>query len=254
MKRGFWHPRLGIFSGWRNQALGYNRWQYIAHAFLLTDHPLSPESLRKNCGLVANFVRSVSRPGCLSSAIFLAFLMATGAAHADDYDDVSALMRSGRMADALRQADVYLINRPRDPQMRFLKGMIQRDTGKIDDAMQSFKSLTEDYPELPEPHNNLAVLYAARNEIDKARASLEMAVRTNPNYATAQENLGDVYVRLAANAFTRAQQLGGGNASLTPKLNLIQQLVGSAKAVSPAAQLPPSPTAAPIAPPKGNAP
>jgi tetratricopeptide (TPR) repeat protein len=176
---------------------------------------------------------------------------------ADEYEDVSALMRSGRMADATAQADRYLQTRPRDPQMRFLKGMIQRETGKIDDAFQSFKSLTEEFPELPEPHNNLAVLYAARNEIDNARASLEMAVRTNPGYATAHENLGDVYARLAANAYARSQQLDGGNAALAPKIKLIQQLTASPSVAVPGAA--PGASAGPssprsTAPSKGNAP
>ncbi len=142
-------------------------------------------------------------------------------------------MRSGRMADAITQADRYLQTRPRDPQMRFLKAMIQRETGKVEEALQSFKSLTEEFPELPEPHNNLAVLYAARNEIDNARASLEMAVRTNPNYATAHENLGDVYARLAANAYARAQQLDSANGALAPKLKLIQQIIGSPAITAP---------------------
>ncbi len=152
---------------------------------------------------------------------------------ADEYDEVSALMRSGRMAEAASQAERYLQTRPRDPQMRFLKGMIQRDTGKLDDALQIFKSLTQEFPELPEPHNNLAVLYAARNEIDNARASLEMAVKTNPNYATAHENLGDVYARLAASAYARAQQLDSGNATLAPKIRLIQQIAGTPSAAAP---------------------
>lgn len=194
--------------------------------------------------------------GCFVGIFFTAF-----PAVADEYDDVSALMRSGRMAEATAQADRYLQTRPRDPQMRFLKGMIQRETGKLDDAFQLFKSLTEEFPELPEPHNNLAVLYAARNQIDNARASLEMAVRTNPSYATAYENLGDVYARLAANAYTRAQQLESGNAALAPKLRLIQQIVGNAAgsasarpaaAPNPPSNSPSNPTS--TAPAKGTAP
>ena len=171
--------------------------------------------------------------GGILPAVLALVLLGASPARADDYDEVGALMRSGRMEDALRQADAYLTNRPRDPQMRFLKGMIQRDTAKLDEAMQSFKSLTEEFPELPEPHNNLAVLYAARNEIDKARASLEMAVRANANYATAHENLGDVYARLAANAYLRAQQLGGANNLLEPKIKSLQQIIGSPAAVAP---------------------
>lgn len=184
----------------------------------------------------------MTRAVCLF--VLMAALGASLPVRADDYDDVSALMRSGRMVDAMALADKYLANRPRDPQMRFLKGMIQRETGKGDDALATFRTLTEEFPELPEPHNNLAAIYASRNEIEKARASLEMAIRTNPDYATAHENLGDVYARLAANAYGRALQLNGANAALPPKIRLIQQVIGT-----PAA----TPSAAPTLP-KGNTP
>jgi tetratricopeptide (TPR) repeat protein len=49
--------------------------------------------------------------------------------------------------------------------------------------MAVFSKLTEDYPELPEPYNNLAVLYAQQKQYDKARTALEMAIRIHPGYA-----------------------------------------------------------------------
>ncbi len=58
-----------------------------------------------------------------------------------------------------------------------------------------FTKLSEDYPELPEPYNNLAVLYAQQKQYDKARTALEMAIRTHPSYAIAYENLGDIYAK-----------------------------------------------------------
>ncbi|WP_296447302.1 YybH family protein [Rhodoferax sp. UBA5149] len=145
-------------------------------------------------------------------------------AYADDYVDVSQLLRAGKLSEAMTKADVYLAAKPRDPQMRFLKGVIQRNTGKQADAIATFTKLTEDYPELPEPYNNLAVLYAGQNQFDKARAALEMAIRTNPSYATAHENLGDVYARLASQAYNKALQLDGTNAAVPPKLALIREL------------------------------
>jgi hypothetical protein len=60
-------------------------------------------------------------------------------------------------ADAQTKTDAFLAAKPRDPQMRFLKGVIQRDSGKVNEAIATFNKLTEDYPELPEPYNNLAV-------------------------------------------------------------------------------------------------
>jgi tetratricopeptide (TPR) repeat protein len=156
----------------------------------------------------------------------LALACATSAAYADDYGDVSQLMRAGKLDEAMIRADSYLVSKPADPQMRFLKGVIQRNLGKQAEAIATFTKLTEDYPELPEPYNNLAVLYAGQSQFDKARAALEMAIRTNPSYATAHENLGDIYARLASQAYNKALQLDGANAAVPPKLALIRELFG----------------------------
>ena len=146
--------------------------------------------------------------------------------------------------------------------MRFLKGVIQTETGKSNDAIATFTQITQDYPELPEPYNNMAVLYAGQSQFDKARAALEMAIRTNPSYATAHENLGDVYARLASQAYSKALQLDGGNAGVQPKLALIRTLFSAdSKAPGkPAAAAPITPPAAvaakpaPIPPPTPAAP
>ena len=157
-------------------------------------------------------------------------LLAASLAHADDYSDVNQLLRLGKHAEALTRADQYLAGKPRDPQMRFLKGVIQSESGKQSDATATFVKLTEEFPELPEPYNNLAVIYAGQGQYDKARIALEMAIRTNPSYATAQENLGDVYARMASQAYNKALQLDTGNAAVQPKLALIHELVSTAPA------------------------
>ena len=157
----------------------------------------------------------------------LALLAALGVSpvQADEYHGVSQLLRAGRHAEALAKADQHIAGKPRDPQMRFLRGVILTELGRTSEAITTFSRLTEDYPELPEPYNNLAVLYAGQNQFDKARASLEMAIRTNPSYATAHENLGDVYARLASQAYSRALQFEAGNAGIRSKLALIRDLV-----------------------------
>jgi tetratricopeptide (TPR) repeat protein len=148
----------------------------------------------------------------------------TIAAHASDIDEINQLLKSGKQSQALTKVEQSLSAKPRDPQLRFLKGVIQTELGKPADAIGTFSKLTEDYPELPEPYNNLAVLYASSAQFDKARAALEMAIRTNPSYSTAHENLGDIYANLASQAYGKALQLGGSSASLQPKLTLIREL------------------------------
>lgn len=156
-------------------------------------------------------------------------LLCSGLANADEYADINQLARIGKLTEALARADQHLAAQPKDPQMRFIKGVIQRDSGKTADAIVTFTRLTEDYPELPEPYNNLAVLYASQNQFDKARSALEMAIRTNPSYATAHENLGDIYAKLASQAYNKALQLDNGNQAVPPKLALIREIFGPAK-------------------------
>ena len=147
-------------------------------------------------------------------------------ARADEHADVSQLVRTGKLSAALVKADAFLATQPRDPQMRFIKGVIQRDSGEPQEAIATFAQLTQDYPELPEPYNNLAVLYAGQNQLDKARSALEMAIRINPGYATAHENLGDVYAKLASLSYSKAAELAPANQSaLGLKLNLVRQLL-----------------------------
>ena len=139
-------------------------------------------------------------------------------AHADEYGDVSKLIQAGRLDDARERVDRHLAAKPRDPQMRYLKGLIQRESGQLPEALETFTKLTEDFPELPEPYNGLAVIHAGNGEYDKARAALESAIRANPGYATAHENLGDVQFRLAVQAYCKARQLDPRNTTVAPKL------------------------------------
>jgi tetratricopeptide (TPR) repeat protein len=179
----------------------------------------------------------------------LTALVGAGQAYADNYAEITQLLKTGKAAEALTKADQRLAESPRDPQLRFLRGVAQADSGKHNDAIVTFTKLTEEYPELPEPYNNLAVLYANQNQLDKSRAALEMAIRTNPSYATAHENLGDIYAKLASQAYSKALQLDGSNAnSVRPKLALIRNLFtaetrGSARPVAATPTPPPAPAA-----------
>lgn len=137
---------------------------------------------------------------------------------ADKVAEVNLLLKNGQTTEAMVKLDQFLALKPKDPQLRFLKGIVLSDSKRTTEAIAVFTLLNEDYPELPEPYNNLAVLYAGQGQYDKARAALEAAVRGNPNYGTAYENLGDVYTRLAAQAYGRALVLDPTNAALQPKI------------------------------------
>lgn len=158
----------------------------------------------------------------------LALSLPAGLVHADAYDDASRLFRQGNQSAALEKIEVAITANPRDARARFLKGLILTEQNKPNEAIAVFTALTVDYPELPEPYNNLAVLYAAQGQYDKARGALEMAIRTHPSYAVAHENLGDVYAKMASQAYDKALQLDRANAAAQTKLALIKDLFSSA--------------------------
>ncbi len=160
----------------------------------------------------------------LSAIAASALIVAPIAAHADEYTDVNKLITQGNLSEANIKIEQYLVGKPKDPQMRFLKGVVQTDSGRTQDAVATFTQLTQDYPEIPEPYNNLAVLYSNQGQYDKARVALEMAIRTNPNYAVAHENLGDIYARLAAESYQRAQKLDANIPTIAPKLTIIRSV------------------------------
>lgn len=166
--------------------------------------------------------------GILGKAVILSGLITTiYPAQASEMSDIHKLMRNGQYAEALVKTNAILAKHPRDAQLRFYKGLILAEQNKSADAIAVFSNLTEDFPDLPEPYNNLAVLYAANGQYDKARAALDMAMRTNPTYATALQNLGDVYAKLASQAYDKALQIDPANNVPAPKLTLVRTLNGN---------------------------
>jgi len=187
------------------------------------------------------------------AALAAAWFGAAFAAPADDLREAQRLYQQGKVAPALEKVDTFLKAQPRDPQGRFLRGLLLTEQKRVPEAIQVFTGLTEDFPELPEPYNNLAVLYASQGNYDKAKSALELAIHTHPSYATAHENLGDIYAQLASRAYDRALQLDKNNAAAQAKLAMVKDLFSAqrtAGATKPAE--PPTKTAA--AAPKVEAP
>jgi tetratricopeptide (TPR) repeat protein len=187
---------------------------------------------------------------CLAIA---ALTVSVFSAQATDVTEVQKLLSAGKNAEALQKADQFLTSKPGDPMMRFLRGISLSQAGRTAEAITAFTKLTDDYPELPEPFNNLAVLYAQQGQYDKARTALEMAIRTNPSYATAYENLGDVYAKLASQAYSKALQIDTRSA-VAPKLAMIRDLFPKERNAIATASAAPTPTPAAVTTPVAAAP
>lgn len=212
----------------------------------------------------ATLKKSLLVLGVLLSQVTLSHSVLAGQTNVE-LREINQLSEQGNQAAALERVNTYLSANPKNAEAMFMRGVILVELGKRDEAIKSFTELTEKYPNLPEPYNNLAVLYADQGQYDKARKALESAIKTHPSYATAHENLGDIYARLASEAYDKALKLDTSNSRAQSKLAMITDLFGGKRTVArttttvppaPAATTPavtPSANPAPVTPPATSA-
>ena len=166
---------------------------------------------------------------CLAAALALA----ATAPHAQEAREIDKLFRSGDTALAMQRVEKAIAEKPRDAALRFQRAVMLTEMQRTSDAVEALNRLIEDFPDLPEPYNNLAVLEASQGRIDSARSLLETALRHDPNYALAHENLGDVYIRLAQREFDRATAAGRIDEALQRKLKATRDLAAASQPARP---------------------
>jgi Tfp pilus assembly protein PilF len=154
------------------------------------------------------------------------------------YDAALAQYRRGDLADALASVEQALAQDRRDLRLRFLRAVVLSGLGRDAAAIEAFRSMADEFPELPEPHNNLAVLLAARGELDAAHRALQDALRASPGYALAHENLGDLHLRLAQRAYEQARQSDPASQPVATKLRLTAETVERVSRLAPAPAAP----------------
>lgn len=161
--------------------------------------------------------------------------LSSSAALADVYSEVNDKINSSQWAAAQSLIDRQLQKQPADPQIRLMQSQMQTALGQTAQAIETLTALTQEFPELPEPYNNLAVVLAGQERFDEALTALTLAVRARPDYGLALENLGDVHIALAQQAYRKAQNLplqgplGVAGQRLQSKIKLSVQLLQAAK-------------------------
>lgn len=186
--------------------------------------------------LVRAALGHLARTGCVLACLVAALLLCAApptqaqslapADSANAHAEALKIYRSGERSRALARVDKGLATDPKDTQLRFLRGVLLTELGRREDAITLFRQMTQDFPELPEPYNNLAVLQAGGGDLDAARETLETANRVLPSYGLAHENLGDIYLRLAQRAWEHAEFLNPAQASrMQERLSLARELI-----------------------------
>ncbi|MBY4898761.1 tetratricopeptide repeat protein [Cupriavidus sp. AU9028] len=143
-----------------------------------------------------------------------------------------------RYDEAIQRYDKVIAENPRNVQARFQRAWALAQAGRDDDAVRAFTELAQDYPELPETHNNLALLYARQGDLKRAEAELLLAVQARPGFAIGFSNLGDVYRRLAEQSYAQALKLNPGDARASRGLAAVRDTASATAKPAPAAQAP----------------
>ena len=174
--------------------------------------------------------------GVLRAALLSLMTLASCIAMADVYTEVNDKISSGQWSAAQTLIERQLQKQPADPQIRLMQSQMQTAQGQTAQAIETLQALTQEFPELPEPYNNLAVLYAGQQRFDEAASALALAIRARPDYSLALENLGDVHIAQARQSYLKAQSLPLPGASaplmgqrLANKIQLTGQLLQAAK-------------------------
>jgi Tetratricopeptide repeat len=120
---------------------------------------------------------------------------------------IEKLIKERKYPDAIKAIDAALVKTPRNVQLRFIKARLQVELRDVNAARATWIEITQQFPELPEPYNNLAALAANQGQWIEARDYLELALKLRPDYVLAQGNLADVYLRLADRYYSSASKL-----------------------------------------------
>ncbi len=155
--------------------------------------------------------------------LLLVGMISTGVAHADAADDVQKLLAQGNLPAALQRA--VAAAQGADARLRFLHGVVLMDLKRDAEALLLFTALAQDYPQLPEPLNNIAAIHSRSGRWELARVSLETALRNDPSHLLVRENLGDVYLQLALSSWQGAALPSRPDPILQRKIRVALELI-----------------------------
>ena len=137
---------------------------------------------------------------------------------------IDQLIADEQWEKADRAVTLALKKMPESAQLRFKRAVIAERAGHTQKAIRLLKQMIDRYPEIVEPYNNLAAIYAAQGQKTKARECLITAVSINPNFAYGWENLGNLIVQEALPYYEKAAKAAPDQPRFQTKLRRAQAL------------------------------
>jgi protein O-mannosyl-transferase len=106
-----------------------------------------------------------------------------------------ALLRKGRIDEAIVEAEVALRIQPNGAEGHSNLAMALSKKGDMENALLHFQRAVEIKPKQPKLHYNIATVLAENGRLDEAISHYEQEVQIQPEFAEAHNNLGTALLR-----------------------------------------------------------
>jgi tetratricopeptide (TPR) repeat protein len=136
--------------------------------------------------------------------ITLISLFIIGTAKANTLQEMQSEIDSEQYARAATTGLALLRQQPDNLRLQFLTALAFQKNNQPKQAIRYYQEIINTHPELPEPRNNLAIIYLQQGAYDEAVQLLIASLNTRPAYATAYKNLNSIYQGLASEAYQKA--------------------------------------------------
>lgn len=136
-------------------------------------------------------------------ALLVALLMSTSAVAGELVEQAKVAIQNGQYAEAVDILHAE-VKQGGSEQAWFLLGVAYARKQQFHQAIEAFRQVIQLNPTLAEPHNNLAVIYNELGDVRAAVAELEKSLEKSPGYVVAEENLAELYLKLALRYYKSA--------------------------------------------------
>ena len=140
------------------------------------------------------------------------------------YAQAQSMAENGNPRGALRQLESRLATNPQDSRAAYLKGLVLMQLGRGEEAERWYKMMQANFPDLPQPGNALAVIYAGRGDLPAAELALRDVLLKHPEHNSARVNLARLYVQMAQAEYEKALKATPDNAMIARKLEALKAM------------------------------
>ena len=140
------------------------------------------------------------------------------------YAQAQSMAENGNPGGALRQLETRLATNPQDSRAAYLKGLVLMQLGRGEEAERWYKMMQANFPNLPQPGNALAVIYAGRGDLPAAELALREVLAKHPEHNSARVNLARLYVQMAQAEYEKALKATPDNAMIARKIEALKAM------------------------------